>query len=104
MLKDRAKLKTKVLATISCLWIAGSALLVFIAYVQISGALNADIRARLRDYASLGALSLPTDEHARLQTREDEGTKEYADVIAALQRIQADSAEALESELGRFKV
>ena len=93
MAKAMATLKTKVLATISCLWIAGAALLVLIAYSQISGALNSEIRTRLRGCAALGALSVPADEHARLRVRADEGTKEYADVIAALGRIQAGSAD-----------
>jgi methyl-accepting chemotaxis protein len=62
-------------------------------YRQFSSALNDSIRTRVRDYAALGAMSLSADEHSRLRRREDEGTKEYGDVVSALRRIKAASTD-----------
>ncbi|PKL26763.1 MAG: methyl-accepting chemotaxis protein [Spirochaetae bacterium HGW-Spirochaetae-3] len=83
----------KILLTIVVLWLAGSSLLVFMSYAETSRALKDGIRVRLGDYAALGSLSLPADAHARLRVPGDEAGDDYADVVAALRRIAADSTD-----------
>ncbi|MCE5270525.1 methyl-accepting chemotaxis protein [bacterium] len=71
-----------------CLWLAGSSLLVLLSYQSMKKELMSDIRTRVRDYVALGVLSLPTEKHALLQRKEDEGGEAYQQVVAALRRIR----------------
>jgi len=79
----------KIMFASIALWLTGSSLLVFMSYQQTKNALNDSIRTRVRDYAALGALTVPADEHAKLLQPEDENTTAYTDTVAALRRIQA---------------
>jgi len=89
------KISVKILLTIIGLWLVGSSLLVFMSYAQTSRALRDDIRVRLRDYAALGALSLPAEAHAGLRGPADDAGADYAEVVAALRLIAANSADVV---------
>ena len=90
---ENLTINSKVLLTIIGLWVVGSSLLALMSYAQTSRALKDNIRTRVRDYAALGALSLPADAHARLRGPEDEAGADYAEVVAALRRIAANSTD-----------
>jgi len=95
-MKKNARVRSingKILFTFLGLWLLGSSLLVFMSYGETSRALKDSIRVRVRDYAALGALSLPAEAHARLRSPEDEAGEDYAAVVAALRRIAAHSSD-----------
>ena len=87
------KINVKILLTIICLWLLGSSLLVFMSYDQTSRALKDTIRTRVKDYAALGALSLPAEAHARLRGPADDAGADYAELVAALRLIAANSTD-----------
>jgi Methyl-accepting chemotaxis protein len=85
----KKKLQTKITLIITLIWLVGSASLIFLSYQQLEKVLESNIRTRLADYASLGALMIPAGEHSLLRSREDEALPEYRDIVARLRRIKA---------------
>jgi len=83
----------RIVYTIICLWLVGASLLVFLAYRNTERALADNIRTLVRDYASLGAMILSGEDHARLRIPADEGTEEYGRVIADLRGIRDINAD-----------
>ena len=86
-------INAKVLGTIIGLWLVGASLLVLMSYAQAGYEFKKSIRTRVRDYAALGALSLPADAHARISGPADEARPEYAEVVEALKLIQSNSTD-----------
>jgi len=73
--------------------LGGAALLVFLSYQYTRAELIEGIRIRVRDYAALGAMSVPAADHAQLRNPEDEGTESYARVVASLRKIRDNSTD-----------
>ena len=81
----------RIALTVVGLWLVGSSLLVLLSYQYAKSKLTESIRTRVCDLAALGAMSVPTGDHARLRQSQDEGTEAYARVIAALRRVRNSS-------------
>lgn len=57
-------IRNKLVLIVFSLWVAGSALLVFLSYQTANNQQLESIRTRVRDYAALGAMSVPVEDHA----------------------------------------
>jgi methyl-accepting chemotaxis protein len=86
-------IRRKILLIIIGVWAVGSVSLVSLSYFQIQGSLDRTIRTRLRDYAALGALSVPADAHSRITGVEDLNSPEYAAVVKTLRSIRSHSTD-----------
>jgi methyl-accepting chemotaxis protein len=86
-------IRNKLVLIVFSLWIAGSALLVLLSYQTANNQQLESIRTRVRDYAALGAMSIPVEDHAALTNPEDENSEAYARVVEALRRVRDNSSE-----------
>ncbi|WP_051306920.1 methyl-accepting chemotaxis protein [Desulfomicrobium escambiense] len=87
------KIRTKLILVVFLLWLFGSALLVLLSYDTARKQQIESIRTRVRDYAALGAMSIPAEEHARLLAPEDEQGEAYARIADTLRGIKANSSD-----------
>ncbi|ACU88846.1 methyl-accepting chemotaxis protein [Desulfomicrobium baculatum] len=86
-------IRNKLVLIVFSLWVAGSALLVLLSYHTANNQQLESIRTRVRDYAALGAMSLPVEDHAALANPEDENSEAYARVVGALRRVRDNSSD-----------
>jgi len=86
-------IRNKLVLIIFSLWVAGSALLVLLSYHTANNQQLESIRTRVRDYAALGAMSLPVEDHAMLANPEDENSEAYTRVVEALRRVRDNSSD-----------
>lgn len=68
-------------------------MLVMLSYQTASNQQLENIRTRVRDYAALGAMSVPAEDHAALVNPEDESSEAYARVVEALRRVRDNSSD-----------
>ncbi len=87
------KIRTKLVLIVFLLWVFGSALLVVLSYNTAREQQVESIRTRVRDYAALGAMSVPAEDHARLLAPEDEESEAYARIAETLRGIKANSSD-----------
>lgn len=83
----------KLVLIVFSLWISGSALLVLLSYQTAKSQQLESIRSRVRDYAALGAMSVPAQDHAALTNPEDESSEAYARVVETLRRVRDNSSD-----------
>lgn len=81
-------IEKKMALAIMALWICGASLLVVMAYFFTEQKMLDLMQTRVRDYAALGALSVPVVEHASLRQPPDEGADAYLKVVESLRRIR----------------
>ena len=86
-------IRNKLVLVVFSLWVAGAALLVMLSYQTASKQQMENIRTRVRDYAALGAMSFPAEDHAALTNAEDESSEAYARVVEALRLIRDNSSD-----------
>lgn len=86
-------IRNKLILIVFSLWVAGSALLVMLSYHTANNQQLESIRTRVRDYAALGAMSLPVEDHASLANPEDENSEAYTRVVEALRRVRDNSSD-----------
>jgi len=86
-------IRNKLVLIVFSLWITGSALLVLLSYQTANNQQLESIRTRVRDYAALGAMSVPAEDHATLAKPEDENSEAYARVVEALRRVRDNSSD-----------
>lgn len=86
-------IRNKLILIVFSLWVAGSALLVLLSYQTADNQQLESIRTRVRDYAALGAMSIPAEDHAALLKGDDENSEAYARVVEALRRIRDNSSD-----------
>ncbi len=84
---------TRITGALVLFWLVGAALLVFLSYQYTRAELIDNIKTRVRDYAALGALSVPSNDHANLRNPEDEDTESYARVVASLRSVRDNSTD-----------
>jgi len=87
------KIRTKLVLIVFLLWVFGSALLVLLSYNTARKQQIESIRSRVRDYAALGVMSVPAEDHARLLAPEDEEGEAYARIAETLRGIKANSSD-----------
>ena len=86
-------IRNKLILIVFSLWVAGSALLVLLSYQTADNQQMESIRTRVRDYAALGAMSIPAEDHAALVKADDENSEAYARIVEALRRIRDNSSD-----------
>jgi len=84
-------LQTKLSITLSGLVILTSALLTLASYLTVRSQLREDVRARLRNIASIAALQVDGDTHSTLTDPCQEGGDTYMRIKRVLQRIRDNS-------------
>jgi len=88
---NNLKIGKKITFAIVCLWLIGASLLISLSYRHTRNELFNNMRTRVRDYVSLGAMSISSQDHANIKTIEDETSESYQKVIAELRRIRDNS-------------
>lgn len=88
---NNLKIGKKITFAIVCLWLIGASLLISLSYRHTRNELFNNMRTRVRDYVSLGALSVSSQDHANIKKIEDETTESYQKVVAELRRIRDNS-------------
>ena len=86
-------IRNKLVLIVFSLWVVGSALLVLLSYQTAREQQMDSIRTRVRDYAALGAMSVPAEDHASLNNAEDEAAEAYARLVEALRNVRNNSSD-----------
>ena len=86
-------IRNKLVLIVFVLWVVGSALLVLLSYQTAREQQMDSIRTRVRDYAALGAMSIPVEDHASLKNAEDEAGGAYVRVVEALRNVRDNSSD-----------
>jgi GAF domain-containing protein len=82
------RLQTRLAASFAILAVLSAAVLTLVVYLTVRAQLLQDIRARVRDAVSIGALYVDGDLHATLVDRRQEESAVYAQLKQVLQKIR----------------
>lgn len=88
----KMNIRNKLVIIVFSMWVLGSLLLVFLSYQTASNQQMESVRARVRDYAALGVMSIPVEDHVLLKNQEDESSDSYSRVVDALRRVRDNSS------------
>lgn len=86
-------IRNKLVLIVFVLWVVGSTLLVLLSYQTAREQQMDSIRTRVRDYAALGAMSIPAEDHASLKNAEDEAGEAYTRVVETLRNVRNNSSD-----------
>lgn len=88
----KMNIRNKLVIIVFSMWVLGSLLLVFLSYQTASNQQMESVRARVRDYAALGVMSIPVEDHVLLKNQEDESSDSYSRVVDALRQVRDNSS------------
>ncbi len=82
------RLQTRLAASFAILAVLSAAVLTLVVYLTMRAQLLQDVRARVRDAVSIGALQVDGDVHATLVDRRQEESEAYIELKQLLQKIR----------------
>lgn len=85
-------IRNKLIVVVFSMWILGAFLLVILSYQSAKNQQMENIRSRVRDYAALGVMNIPVNDHISLKNKENESSEEYLRVIDALRKVRDNSS------------
>ncbi len=78
----------KIILSFMMIWITGSGLIIVSSYIYTKSQLFNDIKSRLTDYAEIGIMGFPADDHSSINGEEDYLSDHYNLVVEYLRELK----------------